>query len=147
MCTTVQCKFDVYSRASITMYTIRRSYAQIDAVIYALTSCASLRMIKKGNLPMRACVRICMRTCLHKWILLGGQYCRLSAEFCKDLDWWLCYLREFNGVLYYHQVGSAVVHTDACVEGAGIFVNGQWYYVKWCQDFPHLAGLHIKGMS
>ena len=75
---------------------------------------------------------------------LASHKCKLSAEFRKDLDWWLCYLREFNGVLYYRQVGSAVVHTDACVEGAGIFVNGQWYYVNWRQDFPHLAGLHIN---
>ena len=75
---------------------------------------------------------------------LASHKCKLSAEFLKDLDWWLCYLREFNGVLYYHQVDSAVVHTDTCVEGAGIFVNSQWYYANWRQDFPHLVGLHIN---
>ncbi len=75
---------------------------------------------------------------------LGSHKCKLSSEFRKDLQWWLCYLHTFNGVLYYRQVGRAVVHTDACNEGAGIFVGGEWHYVNWKRDFPRLADLHIN---
>ena len=53
-------------------------------------------------------------------------------------------MNHFNGTLFYRQTGKAVVHTDACTEGAGVFVGGHWLYVNWSRDFPDLAGLHIN---
>ena len=75
---------------------------------------------------------------------LASHKCKLSQEFRHDLDWWLSFMNHFNGTLFYRQTGKAVVHTDACTEGAGVFVGGHWLYVNWSRDFPDLAGLHIN---
>ena len=70
--------------------------------------------------------------------------CKLSAEFKKDLNWWLKFLQTFNGSLYYRDACKLVVHTDACQEGAGMFSNGAWRYINWSQDVPKSKNLHIN---
>lgn len=70
--------------------------------------------------------------------------CKLSVEFMKDIQWWLKYLYSFNGSVYYREVRKVVIHTDACNEGAGMFVNGQWRYVNWKRDIPQAENLHIN---
>jgi hypothetical protein len=66
------------------------------------------------------------------------------VEFKKDLNWWLSFLGRFNGTLFYRDCGKATLHTDACDEGAGMFVGGIWHYVNWKLDYPCFAGLHIN---
>ncbi len=39
---------------------------------------------------------------------------------------------------------KAVLMSDACNEGAGMFTGGDWHYVSWRADAPHLASLHIN---
>ena len=70
--------------------------------------------------------------------------CRLSAEFMKDIQWWLKYLYIFNGTVYYREAHKSVLHTDACKEGGGMFVNGQWHYINWKKDIPQAENLHIN---
>jgi hypothetical protein len=70
--------------------------------------------------------------------------CRLSTEFMKDLKWWLKYLCTFNGSVYYRDAHKVTIHTDACNTGAGMFSNGQWYYINWQKDIPKADGLHIN---
>ena len=69
---------------------------------------------------------------------------KLSKSFKLDIEWWLQFLRTFNGVVYYQQLTKHVVHTDACTEGAGFFCGGDWGYVNWsCDDSAHKP-LHIN---
>ena len=70
--------------------------------------------------------------------------CKLSQEFRKDLQWWLAYLKRFNGVLYYREVDSVSILTDSCNDGAGVFAGGAWQYIHWSSDFPGLSKLHIN---
>ena len=60
----------------------------------------------------------------------------LSTAFHLDVKWWLSYLEEFNGVVYYNRCDQVNVHTDACNVGAGMFSNGDWWYVNWAVDLP-----------
>ena len=70
--------------------------------------------------------------------------CKLSEDFHKDLKWWITYLHTFNGTLYYRDTGTVAASTDACMEGAGMFSQGMWYYVNWERDFPNAQHLHIN---
>lgn len=79
-----------------------------------------------------------------KCLKLSSHKCKLSAEFHKDLTWWIDYSSTFNGVFYYREVEHEAIHTDACNEGAGIFFKGQWFYINWIGDFPSCVNLHIN---
>jgi hypothetical protein len=70
--------------------------------------------------------------------------CKLSMDFKKDVTWWLTFLQQFNGTLYYRETRSATVSTDACNEGAGMFYLGQWQYVNWKVDANQSSSLHIN---
>lgn len=70
--------------------------------------------------------------------------CKLSADFQKDLSWWLNFLHTFNGTVYYRDVHKVVLHTDACQEGAGMFTQGKWHYLNWKMDVPKAKNLHIN---
>ena len=74
----------------------------------------------------------------------GSHKCKLTKAFKLDIEWWLMYLRSFNGVVFYRQCASYVVHTDACDQGAGMFCGGDWQYVNWRQDRPEFRNLHIN---
>ena len=37
-----------------------------------------------------------------------------------------------------------MVHTDACKAAAGIFYEGDWFYVHWKKDCPEYYDLHIN---
>ena len=75
---------------------------------------------------------------------MASHKCKLDAEFKKDLDWWLDYMCKFNGVVYYREANSVVIHSDACNEGAGVFVQGKWRYIHWKKDIPKADSLHIN---
>lgn len=68
---------------------------------------------------------------------------QLSAEFKKDLAWWLTHLRVFNGTVYYM---PSLVHVwvDACNISAGAFCEGDWRYTVYQCDAPAVQSLHIN---
>ena len=74
----------------------------------------------------------------------GSHKCKLSGEFHKDVTWWLSFLHDFNGVVYYRRCDHVNVHTDACDVGAGMFSRGEWWYVHWSADVPELNEVHIN---
>lgn len=69
---------------------------------------------------------------------------RLSAEFKKDLHWWLRFLKTFNGVVYYSDCETNHLHVDACNTASGAFFNGDWQYSVFSEDIPTAKNLHIN---
>lgn len=69
---------------------------------------------------------------------------RLSLEFHKDVQWWLSFLRTFNGVLYYNCGQTHHVHMDACNTAAGAFWAGDWLYSVFSRDNPVVNNLRIN---
>ena len=65
-----------------------------------------------------------------------GHKIKLSDTFKRDIDWWLRYIHEFNGVVYYRIADKQyTVHTDASKSGGGgAFCGGDWVYVNWNVD-------------
>ena len=74
----------------------------------------------------------------------GSHKCKLSKAFKLDVEWWLAFLRSFNGSVYYRECAKYVVHTDACLQGAGMFCSGDWSYIRWHCDAPAFNHLHIN---
>jgi hypothetical protein len=70
--------------------------------------------------------------------------CILSNEFRKDVRWWLAFLDHFNGTVYYRICEQTTVHTDACNVGAGMFCEGDWWYINWKHDMSAVTKLHIN---
>lgn len=69
---------------------------------------------------------------------------KLTKDFNDDLCWWLDYIRVFNGKVYFRQGDTAVVHTDSCNVGAGVFFQGDWEYFNWSVDAPNYQSHHIN---
>ena len=71
--------------------------------------------------------------------------CLLSEEFFRDLDWWVSFLKVFNGFCPFHDSRPVTdLHTDACSSGIGAAYQGDWFYSNLLVDAPNLAGLHIN---
>ena len=66
----------------------------------------------------------------------GCHKAKLTKAFKLDVSWWLQFLNDFNGLVYYRKCDRYVVHTDACLEGAGMFCGGDWSYLNWKVDAP-----------
>ena len=73
-----------------------------------------------------------------------GHKAQLSAEFKKDVAWWLTYMRVFNGTVYYSDIPNVHVWVDACNVSAGAFCNGDWCYTVFQCDIPAASNLHIN---
>lgn len=72
----------------------------------------------------------------------------IDTEFRKDLFWWRSFLEEFNGVSIMQELSwsqpDGVFASDACLQGAGGFFQGQFFHV----DFPpELRHLHINALE
>ena len=70
---------------------------------------------------------------------------KVTQDMRQDLLWWSKFLRTFNGkstILYECEVH--VVYVDACEVGGACFYKGDWKYVCWRTDYPHLAKQHIN---
>ena len=69
---------------------------------------------------------------------------RVTEGIREDLIWWIHNVRFFNG---YTPISDPRVTThvciDACGEGAGGFMSGDWYHLQW-QDWPGTQALHIN---
>ena len=70
---------------------------------------------------------------------------KLTKEFYKDVDWWLMFIRQFNGVVYYEPRERVNIMTDACNTGGGAFLRGDWYYWDWEEsEHEKIKHLHIN---
>lgn len=69
---------------------------------------------------------------------------QLTMEFKLDIQWWLDYLEEFNGVVYIQSPTSHVVLTDASTDGAGMFYAGDWQYIRWEEKDDIHSDSHIN---
>lgn len=87
---------------------------------------------------------------------------RLNKEFRLDLQWWLCFLVDWNGVKFWHFPGlcpvpDIEVTSDAAgAVGYGAFFGKQWFNGVWQQSqedlsiaykelFPIVIAAHIWG--
>ena len=71
--------------------------------------------------------------------------CLLSQDFYHDIDWWLCFLEEFNGQCPFHDTRPVNnLHTDACNSGIGAAFEGDWFYSNLLVDHPDVASMHIN---
>ena len=52
----------------------------------------------------------------------------LPVDFCKDLNWFITFLRQFSGVVYYNvKPIQADLQLDACLTGFGGIFDNQYY--------------------
>ena len=78
-------------------------------------------------------------------IKLPHHKARLSESFCKDINWWLNYLRVFNGKrMFSYTTICEPVYVDACNTGAGFAFANDWGYINWDCDWPDVSHLHIN---
>ena len=70
---------------------------------------------------------------------------RVTIEMRLDIDWWLRFLRTFNGTMPLVDCRPATpISIDACMEAAGAFNQGDWVYTHWQTHWPRAASLHIN---
>lgn len=69
---------------------------------------------------------------------------RLTKDFKADLSWWLCFLYDFNGRVYYRDLSDVHVHVDACKKACGMFWAGRWHYSVFKYDWPLIDAMHIN---
>jgi hypothetical protein len=70
--------------------------------------------------------------------------CRL-ASIKTDLCWWLNQLcTSSNCKSIWNDRPVTSLYTDACVAGGGAFCRGDWTYIAWHLDLPHLKHTHIN---
>ncbi len=69
----------------------------------------------------------------------------IPAAAREDIKWWHTFLKDFNGVVsFVDHSNFATIMTDACSMGGGGFCNGDWFYVNWELDIPHMASVPIN---
>jgi len=75
---------------------------------------------------------------------------KLSKEFRKDIGWWQSFLVKFNGVSIMqdqHWLSpDTVVSTDACLEGAGGWIEGE-FFSSLFPDSILASGWHINALE
>ncbi len=70
---------------------------------------------------------------------------KLSNAFFADIAWWQCFLRVFNGTLScMPPMRTYTLQVDSSNTGGGLYMEGDWAYVNWQRDMPHVAPLHIN---
>ena len=69
---------------------------------------------------------------------------RCNTGFYDDISWWIQTMDIFPGkrILLNKPVQTVII--DACDEGSGFMFKGDWGYVNWQRDFPHLYPAHIN---
>ena len=76
---------------------------------------------------------------------------RLTLEFCKDVEWWLQFLRIYKGLSLITDLDwsepDSVISTDACLKGLGgiNFITNQYFHVK-VPDILNSAHISILEM-
>lgn len=67
-----------------------------------------------------------------------------TPDFYRDIDWWITVMKNkpWKHILFKKPVNT--IYIDACNSGSGFLFNGDWGYVNWQCDFPHLRRAHIN---
>ena len=69
----------------------------------------------------------------------GRRY--ITDEIVKDLQWWNCFLKEFNGVTMFPELRwlppDALVSTDSCLSGCGGWSHGEYFHCEFLTVIEH----------
>ena len=78
----------------------------------------------------------------------GNSSTRLTVDFFKDLKWFVTFLKQFNGVVYFDvKPVQAELHLDACLKGyGGIFLN-QCYALPIPKNFNNYSIVHLEMLN
>lgn len=69
---------------------------------------------------------------------------RITVSIRRDIDWWLRYLSEFNGLIdMVDPRPRTPIHTDACTIGCGAVYENKFVYFRW-NEWPEADRLHIN---
>jgi len=75
---------------------------------------------------------------------------KLSCEFRKDIGWWQAFLVKFNGISIMQNQQwlspDTVVSTDACLEGAGGWIDGEFFSSTFPESILS-ASWHINALE
>jgi hypothetical protein len=75
---------------------------------------------------------------------------RLSREFKRDIQWWCCFIGDFNGVsMMLEEEWSSpdsIISTDACLTGGGGWMQGRFFSSVFPQKVLDLD-LHINALE
>jgi hypothetical protein len=80
-------------------------------------------------------------------VLESNHHIRLNVAARHDISWWDTCLLDFHGSCSFSCdviAPSFVFASDACLEGGGAHLLGDWFYVNWVVDFPSFVGAHIN---
>ena len=65
----------------------------------------------------------------------NGHRTRLTTEFCRDIAWWLRFLRTYSGVSiissFIWTAPDTVFSTDACLLGCGSLSQSQYFHIQF----------------
>ena len=78
----------------------------------------------------------------------NGHCTRLTAEFRRDIAWWLRFMRTYNGVSMISSLvwtaPDAVFSTDACLSGCGGLTQSQYFHVEFPVDvLARFSEIHL----
>ncbi len=115
----------------------RASKRQLESLIGKL-SWAS-QVIQGGRTFIRRLLNV-------KNSLLGKHHmAKLDIEFRLDIQWWCEFMLSFNGSrTFVDRAASKIIYTDACVNGAGGYLEGDYRYWNWKTDCQCLSNEHIN---
>jgi len=115
----------------------RASKRELDSLIGKLNW--ACRVVKGGRTFLRR-----MIDC-HNQLRKSSHKLKLSADFFKDIAWWQSFMCVFNGtVSFMDNRPITSLQTDACDEGGAGYYNGDFFYVNWSLDMPHVKNSHIN---
>ena len=76
---------------------------------------------------------------------------RFDADVRKDIDWWLKFMAEYDGVSIIHELEwkpvDLVMSSDACKDGIGGFCAGEYYHCKVPQHILDMQDVHINELE
>ena len=78
----------------------------------------------------------------------NGHHTRLSTEFCRDIAWWLHFMRTYNGVSIISSLvwtaPDAVFSTETCLSGCGGLTQYQYFHVQFPADvLARFSEIHL----
>ena len=69
----------------------------------------------------------------------------LDINFHRDLNWFMNFLRHFNGTAFFnHTPIETVIAQDACLKGLGAICQNQVYSIKSPQNFENYSIVHLE---
>ena len=101
------------------------------------------RVVRPGRTFVRRMISLaCQVPYLHHKV-------KLSIGFMKDVEWWLQYLPQWNGVsMFYDDIWHTSVdlhiYTDSSDIAAAGYVNGSWFVVPFLHEFSELKEQSIN---